>query len=64
MIQLTYNMKPNKKESQSVDASNPLRRENKIITGGKGREGPELQKGGRRKREVTEPGMGRDWREV
>jgi hypothetical protein len=30
----------NKKEGQSVDASIPLRRGNKIITGGKRREGP------------------------
>jgi hypothetical protein len=35
MIQL----KLNKKEGPSVDASIPLRRENKIILGGRGREG-------------------------
>ena len=48
MIQL----KLNKKEGPSVDASIPLRRENKIILGGRGREGSgwkrgEDKKGGR-----------------
>jgi hypothetical protein len=44
-------MKFNKK-GQSVDASNQLRRGNKIITGGGGREreGPEWGRGGEEKR--------------
>jgi hypothetical protein len=33
-------MKLSKKESQSVNLSNPLRRGNKIIMGGRGREEP------------------------
>ena len=33
-------MKLKKNEEKSVDASFPLRRENKIIMGGRGREGP------------------------
>jgi hypothetical protein len=41
MIQLTDHLKLNKKEAHSVDASNTLRRGKKIITGGRGREGPE-----------------------
>jgi hypothetical protein len=54
MIQLTDHMKLNKKKDQSVDASIPLRRENKIITGGKGerdlggREEGEWERGGGR----------------
>ena len=44
-------MKLNKKEGPSVDASIPLRRGNKIITGGRGREGPGWEReGGRKKR--------------
>jgi hypothetical protein len=39
MIQHTNHMMLNKKESQSVDASIPLRKENKIIMGCIGREG-------------------------
>lgn len=38
MIQHTDHMKFNKKEGTSVDASIPLRRGNKIITGGRRRE--------------------------
>ena len=45
MIQLTDHMKLNKKEGQSVDASIPLRRGNKIIMGGRGREGPGWERG-------------------
>ena len=52
MIQLTDHMKLNKKEGQSVNASMPLRRGNKIITGGRGREGPGwVRKGGGKKGE-------------
>jgi hypothetical protein len=40
MIQLTDHMTLNKKEDQRVDASIPLRRGNKIIMGGRVREGP------------------------
>jgi hypothetical protein len=36
MIQLTDHMKFNKKEGQSVDASIPIRRGNKITMGGTG----------------------------
>ena len=39
-------MKLNKNEGQSVYASIPLRKGNKIITGGRGREGPGWEKGG------------------
>jgi hypothetical protein len=39
-------MKLKKKEDQSVDASVLLGRGNKIITGGRGREGPWREKGG------------------
>ena len=38
MIQLTDYMKLKKKEGQSMDASNPLKRWNKIIRGGSRRE--------------------------
>ena len=39
-------MKLNKKEGQIVDASIPLRRGNKIIMGGRGREGPGWERRG------------------
>jgi hypothetical protein len=45
-IQLTDHVKLSKKKGPSVDASIPLRRWNKIITGGTGREG-----GGREREE-------------
>jgi hypothetical protein len=51
-------MKLNKKEDQNVDTSNPLRRGNKIIAGGKGWDGSEWE--GVRD---TRPGMGRDRKE-
>jgi hypothetical protein len=38
MIQLTDHVKFNKKEGQSMDASKLLRRGNKIIMGGRGRD--------------------------
>ena len=38
-------MKRNKKEDQNVDASVLLRKGNKIITGGRGREGPGKENG-------------------
>ena len=40
MIQLADCIRLNKKEGPSVDTLNPLRRENKIIIGGRGREKP------------------------
>ena len=40
-------MKLKKKEDQSVDASVLLRRGNKIITGGRGREEPGMERKGR-----------------
>jgi hypothetical protein len=43
-------MNLNKKEGQSVKASNPLRRRNKIITEARGREGPRWERGGERKK--------------
>jgi len=42
----TTHKKLNKNEGQSVDASIPLRRGNKIIMGGRGREGPGDRKEG------------------
>ena len=48
MIQLTYKMKPNKKEGPS--ASIPLRRGNNIIMGIRVRERPEYEKGAGGKR--------------
>ena len=47
-IQLTDHMKLKNKENQNVDASVLLRRENKIITGGRGWEGLERKRGGER----------------
>ena len=41
MIQFTDHMKLKRKEGQRVHASNQLRRQNKIIMGGRGRELPE-----------------------
>ena len=58
MIQLKDHIKLNKKEGQNVDASNPLRRENKIITRGEGWR----NLGGRgegRKLEGSGPSMGK-----
>jgi hypothetical protein len=48
MIQLTDNMNFNKKEDPNVNTSILLRRRNKIITRGRGREGPgwERREGG------------------
>jgi hypothetical protein len=46
-IKLTDPIKFNKKEGQSVDASMSLRRENKIIIAGRGRERFGGRKGGR-----------------
>ena len=40
----------NKKEGPSNDASIPLRRGNKIIMGGRGRERPGRERGGERRR--------------
>ena len=39
-------MKLNKKEGQSIDASKPLKRGNKIIMGGRWRERPRWERGG------------------
>jgi hypothetical protein len=55
-------MKLNKKEGQSMDASIPLRKGIKIITGSRGRALGGRGKGG--KRGGASPGMGRDRREV
>jgi hypothetical protein len=46
-IQFTDHMKLKKKEEQSVNASILHRRGNKIIIGGRGREGPGREIGGR-----------------
>jgi len=56
-------MKLNKREDQGVDASILLRRGNKIIMGGRGREGPWRERGGRGKGGAGS-GMGRDRRAV
>jgi hypothetical protein len=45
-IKFTDHMKLNKKEEQSVDTSILLRKGNKIIMGGRGRERPGKKKGG------------------
>ena len=50
-IQLTDQMKLKKKEGPNVDTSIPLRKRNKIIKGGRGREGPRWERGGDDKRE-------------
>lgn len=47
MVQFTDHKKLNKIEAQSVNASIQLRMGNKIITGGRGREGPGWERGGR-----------------
>jgi hypothetical protein len=44
MIQHTSHMKLKKNEGPSVDSSVPLRRKNKIIIGGRGKEGPGWQR--------------------
>ena len=46
MIYPTDHKKFNKKEGPSEDASIPLRRGNKIIMGGRGREEPGWKRGG------------------
>jgi hypothetical protein len=51
MIQLTDRRKLNKKEGPSVDNSNPLRRENKTIMGGTGKEEPGCWVGEGKRRE-------------
>jgi hypothetical protein len=56
-------MKPNIKEGQSVDASIPLRKGNKIIKGCSQREGSRWERGEGGKR-GAESGMGRDKIEV
>ena len=56
-------MKFKKKEDQSVDASVLLRRGNKIIMGGRGREGPGRQRAGGGERWGRGLGVGRDERE-
>jgi hypothetical protein len=50
-----------KKEDQSVDASVLLRRGNKMIMGGRGREGPGRERGGGGKKEGRMR-CGRRWR--
>jgi hypothetical protein len=63
MIQLTDHIKLNKKEDQNVDSSTTLRRGNKIITGGRGREGPGRKRGEGGESEA-ESGMERYRREI
>jgi hypothetical protein len=63
MMQLKDHMKLNKKEGQSVDASNPLRRENKIIMRSRRKKGPGWKRGEEGKKGAG-PGMGRHRREV
>jgi hypothetical protein len=65
MTQLTDHVKFNKKESPSVATSIPLRKGNKIITRGRGREGPgwERETGGE-KRGKGRWGAGGDRREA
>ena len=48
MIQSTDHKKCSKQKGASKDASIPLRRGNKIITGGRGREGSGWERGGGR----------------
>ena len=62
-IQLTDHMKLNKKEGQSVDASIPLRRRNRIIMRGRGREGPGRERSWKEKSREAGPGIGRDRKE-
>ena len=57
------NMNLKRKENQRVDVSVLLRRGNKIIMRGRGREGPGRERGGGGKRGAGS-GMGRDRREV
>jgi hypothetical protein len=63
-VQFTDHVKLKKNKDQSVDASILLRRKNKIITGGRGREGPGREREGGRGREVARSSMGSDRREV
>jgi hypothetical protein len=60
--QFSDHMKLNKTEGQSMDAPIPLRG-NKIMMGGRGREGPG-RRGKRREKGRAGSGMGRDRREV
>ena len=55
--QPTERKKFNKQEGPTEDASIPLRRGNKIVTGGRGKEGPEWERDREGKRR-TGPGMG------
>jgi hypothetical protein len=52
-------MKLNMKEGQSVNASNLLRRGNKIIMRGRGKEKPGWERRGEVKKKGVGPGMGR-----
>ena len=63
MLQSTDPKKLNKKEGPSEDASIPLRRGNKIIMGGRGREGPGWERGQGGKG-GPESGIGGDRREA
>ena len=62
-IQLTDNMKPNIKEGQSINASIPLRKVNKVIKGCSRRNGPrwEMGRGGIKQ---AGSGIGRNKKEV
>jgi hypothetical protein len=55
MIQLIDHMKLTKKEGQMVDVSIPIRRGNKIIMGGRVREGFGWEKGRGRKKSCLRP---------
>ena len=57
-------MKLNKKAGQSVDASNLFRMGNKIMMGGRGREGSQWEMRGEEKIRETGSDMGQDRREV
>jgi hypothetical protein len=63
MIKLKDRIKSTKKEGKSVDASNPFRGENKITTGGRGKDESGWEREGGRKK-GTGPSVGRDRREI
>ena len=58
MIQLIDHMKFNKKGVPNDNASIPLRREKKIITGGRGKEGPGSEREGEGKKQGQDQVLG------
>jgi hypothetical protein len=65
-IQLTDYLELKKKEDQSMDASNLHRMGNKIVTGGRRREGPRRERGGGGEKEGQDQvleGTGEKYRE-